>query len=142
VLEEARVLERDSLGSARPAEGAIDQVRLRMQLRDRIPIRLAEIERAFAKPVREASQALSSSHSGQLVAYAEDDRGQRYAVLDTGSTLRPVPTERRDLALGARVEGRLWAARYYPEASGQERKRGLYWKIDELDRERGRGRGR
>lgn len=142
VLEKARVLERDSLGPARPTEGAINQVRLRMQLRDRIPIRLAEIERVFAKPVREASQALSSSHSGQLVAYAEDDRGQRYAVIDSGSALRPVPTERRDLALGTRVEGRLWAARYYPEAGEQERKRGLYWKIDELDREHDRGRSR
>jgi type IV secretory pathway VirD2 relaxase len=143
LLQKARLLEREPSGSLRAAAGALDQIRIQMRLRDGIPIAFSEVERVFGKPVREVRKRLhGAEHRGRLVAYAEDATGERYAMLDVGREIQPVPTQNRAMALGKEVRARLVSARWVAERSEAERRRGLAWQLVDLERERDRGRGR
>jgi type IV secretory pathway VirD2 relaxase len=143
VLEKAGLLEREQSGALRATGGSVDRVRTQMQLRDRIPMAFSEVERVFGKPVREVRKSLhGAEHRGRLVAYAEDAAGERYAMLDVGREIRPVPTQSRAMALGKEVRARLVSARWVAERSEAERRRGLAWQLVDLERERERGRGR
>jgi hypothetical protein len=93
--------------------------------------------------VREVRERLhGAEHRGRLVAYAEDEAGERYAMLDVGREIQPVATQNRAMALGKEVRARLVSARWVAERSEAERKRGLAWQLVDLERERDRGRGR
>jgi hypothetical protein len=97
----------------------------------------------FGKPVREVRERPhGAEHRGRLVAYAEDAAGERYAMLDVGREIQPVPTQSRAMALGKEVRARLVSARWVAERSEAERTRGLAWQLVDLERERDRGRGR
>jgi hypothetical protein len=143
VLEKAGLLEREPSGALRAGGGSLDRVRTQMQLRDRLPLAFSEVERVFGKPVREVRKSLhGAEHRGRLVAYGEDAAGERYAMLDVGRKIRPVPTQSRAMALGKEVRARLVSARWVAERSEAERTRGLAWQLVDLERERDRGRGR
>ena len=115
-------------------EGAERMVESRMAQRDRTPMTLQQLVRRHAKPMRlpEAGQ----SYRGALVAYAREEDGSRYAVLDTGRHLTAFATQRRDLDLGADVRAR---ARIL---DGDRERRRLTWVLDDLERQREHGRGR
>jgi type IV secretory pathway VirD2 relaxase len=142
VLEHAGLLLRDDSGNARPAADATDEVRKRMLARERAPIPLASVGAAFNKRVHDMSSWNGGSIAGKLVAFAHDDHGRGYVVLDAGMSLYVLATERRDLTIGARIEGWHTRARDVADASEHDRRRGLAWQLADLSREHDRGRGR
>jgi hypothetical protein len=114
-----------------------------MRIRDRLYLALDEVERTFGKPIRAIyPDAFGVTYRGRLVAYAENERGERFALLDEGREIRPVPTERRELAVGRPVRARLVSAKNQAEATEQERRRGRLWQLADHELERDRGRGR
>jgi len=76
-------------------------------------------------------------YRGQLVTYAIDTRGVRYAVLDTGRELTAIPASRVSIAAGRNVR-----------ATGRDMKdenrnrRRLVWRFAYDERAQGRQRGR
>jgi type IV secretory pathway VirD2 relaxase len=142
VLEQAGLLRQEIPGRWTAEPGALAQIRARMRQRDRLPMSFAEVEQMSGKPIQAPSTIPGMLYRGRLVAYAEDEHGERHAVLDEGRVLWAVPTERRDLAVGTQVRARSGSARGVEEASERERKRGLMWQLADLERERDRGRGR
>jgi hypothetical protein len=142
VLEQAGFLIRDGSGTARRAVGAAAEVRKRMLARDRVPIALAEVSSAFNKRVHDMNHWRGGSIAGTLVAFAQDEQGRGSIVLDAGTTLYALATERRDLTIGARIEGWHTRARDVADASEHDRRRGLAWQLADLSRERDRGCGR
>ena len=110
----------------------------RMSHGDHIPTTLRELERVHGRPVAVAKADPSETHRGELVGYAVEDDGKRYAVLDTGQELRAVPTDRRDLEVGHAVRARAEA----PAEEDSRARRSLTWALDDLEHERDRGRGR
>jgi hypothetical protein len=114
-----------------------------MQLRDRVPIAFSEAQRIFGKPVRVVpTVTFGMIYKGRLVAYGEDEAGERFALIEADREIQALPTERRDLAPGAKVRARLLTTTHRAEASEQERRRGLMWQLADLELERDRGRGR
>ena len=81
-------------------------------------------------------------HRGRLVAYAENERGERFALLDEGREIRPVPTERRELAVGRQSGPGSCPLKNQAEATEQERRRGRLWQLADHELELDRGRGR
>jgi type IV secretory pathway VirD2 relaxase len=142
VLEQAGLLLRDDAGRARPAAGAADEVRKRTLSRDRAPIPLANVGAAFNKSVHDMSNWKGGSIAGKLIAFAQDEQGRGCIVLDAGMSLYVLATERRDLTIGARIEGWHTRARDVADASEHDRRRGLAWQLADLSREHDRGRGR
>jgi hypothetical protein len=142
VLEQSGRVIRDDGGNARPAVGAIDEVRRRTLARDHVPIALADVRSVFKKRIHDLSDWRGGSIAGKLVAFAQDEQGRGYLVLDAGTTLYVLATERRDLTIGARVEGWHKDARDVADASEHDRRRGLAWQLADLSREHDRGRGR
>jgi type IV secretory pathway VirD2 relaxase len=143
ILEQAGLMIRDGGGAPRPAPGAIDEVRQRTLARDQMPVPLAEVGNTFKKPVRDMDTwSGSGSIAGNLVAFAQDERGRGHIVLDVGPALYVLATERRDLTIGARIEGWHQRARDVADASEHDRSRGRAWKLADLSRELDRGRGR
>jgi len=143
VLEQAGLMIRDGSGAPRSAPGAVDEVRRRTFARDRMPMPLSEVGRTFTKPVRDMDTwSGSGSIAGKLVAFAQDEQGRGHIVLDIGPTLYVLATERRDLTIGARLEGWHTRARDVADASEHDLNRGRAWKLADLSRELDRGRGR
>jgi type IV secretory pathway VirD2 relaxase len=131
------------LGRRRAAPGALERVRAQMRQRERTPLTFAEVEQQLGKPIREAGTTWGISHRGRLAAYAEDEHGQRYAMLEDWRGIIAVPTRQRDLAVGTEVRARSEPAPRGSEAAlEQERRRGIVWQLADLERERDRGRGR
>jgi len=132
-----------ALGHRQAAQGALAQVRARMRQRDRMPLTFAEVAQELGKPIREAGTTWGMTHRGRLAAYAEDDQGRRYAMLEDWHGIIAVPTQQRDLAVGTEVRARSAPARRSSDdALEQERRRGIVWQLADLERERDRGRGR
>jgi type IV secretory pathway VirD2 relaxase len=132
-----------ALGRRQAAQGALDQVRTRMRQRDRMPLTFAEVEQELGKPIREAGTTWGMTHRGRLAAYAEDDQGRLYAMLEDRHGIIAVPTQQRDLAIGTEVRARSEPARRSSDdALEQERRRAIVWQLADLERERDRGRGR
>jgi hypothetical protein len=99
---------------------------------------LEEAQGNATKPFRFAEEPQEHAvYRGRLLAYAEGQSGERYAVLDTGRHWTAVRTERTDLAMRSEVLAR---ARWV-EREGEER-RVLAWQLDDLERERQHHRGR
>lgn len=123
--------------------GALEEARTRMQLRDRVPIAFSEVQRMLGKPVRVIpTDTFGMVYKGRLVAYGEDETGERFALIEADREIQALPTERRDLAPGTKVRARLLTTTYQAEASEQERRRGLMWQLADLELERDHGRGR
>jgi type IV secretory pathway VirD2 relaxase len=142
-LEQVGLMTRDGSGALRPAPGAVEKVRRRALARDHMPMALADVGSTFNKPVRDLSDwSASGSIAGKLVAFAQDEHGRGHVVLDVGPTLYVLATERRDLTIGARIEGWHQRARDVADASEYDRSRGRAWKLADLSRELDRGRGR
>jgi hypothetical protein len=125
---------RDGGGNARLAVGAIDDVRKRLLARDRVPIALADVGSVFNKRVHDMNDWRGGSIAGKLVAFAQDEQGRGAIVLDAGTTLYVLATERRDLTIGARIEGWHTRARDVADASDHHRRRGLAWQLADLSR--------
>jgi type IV secretory pathway VirD2 relaxase len=142
-LEDAGHLRREPGGRWRAEPGALAALRTQMRIRDRMYLAFDEVERAFGKPLRAVSpDAFGVNYRGRLVAYAENERGERFAMLDEGREIRPVSTERRDLAVGRQIRARLVSVHGHAEATEQKRRRGLLWQLADHELERDRGRGR
>jgi hypothetical protein len=77
-------------------------------------------------------------YRGQLVTYAIDTRGVRYAVLDTGRELTAIPASRVSIAVGRNVRA---TGREVKDESRNRRR--LVWRFayDERAQARQRGRG-
>lgn len=142
-LEAARLLHRGPAGRWRAEPGTLATLRTQMRIRDRMYLAFDEVERTFRKPLRAVpSDAFGVTYRGRLVAYAENEQGERFAMLDDGREIRPVPTERRDLAVGREIRARLVSVRDHAEVTEQERRQGLVWQLADHELERDRGRGR
>jgi hypothetical protein len=143
ILEQVGLMTRDGSGALRPAPGAVEEVRRRALARDHMPMALADVGSAFRKPVRDLNDwSASGSIAGKLIAFAQDEHGRGHIVLDAGPTLYVLATERRDLTIGARIEGWHTRARDVADASEYDRSRGRAWKLADLSRELNRGLGR
>ena len=115
---------------------AVSGIALQAKQRDRSALSFEEVETLAGKRLEQAS-ASAGRHEGTLVAHAHDDQGRRFAVLDVGSRLIAIPSQRRDLEIGLRVEAR----RERPSHErGLEPQVG--WQLTDRERERHRGRGR
>ncbi len=102
---------------------------------------LADVEHAFKKPVRDVNDwAWHGSIAGRLVAFAQDEAGRGHIVLDVGTGLYVLATERRDLTVGARIEAWHRSPREVADASEHDIARGRAWKLADRSRERDRGR--
>jgi hypothetical protein len=141
VLEQAGLMARDAAGTPRAVPGAVEEVRRRALARDRAPMALADVERAFKKPVRDLNDwSFHGSIAGKLVAFAQDDHGRGHIVLDVGTSLYVLATERHDLTLGARIEAWQRSPREVADASEHDRARGRAWLLADRSRELDRGR--
>jgi hypothetical protein len=115
---------------------AVSGIALQAKQRDRSALSLAEVETLAGKRLEQPSPN-TGRHEGTLVASAHDTQGRRFAVLDVGSRLIAIPSQRRDLEIGSRVEAR----RERPSSErGLEPQVG--WQLTDRERERVRGRGR
>jgi len=127
----------------RAAPGALEKVRAQMRHRERTPLAFHEVEQQLGKPIREAGTTWGMSHRGRLAAYAEDEQGRRYAMLEDWHGVIAVPTRQRDLAVGTEVRARSKPVERGSEATLEdERRRGIVWQLSDLERERERDRGR
>jgi type IV secretory pathway VirD2 relaxase len=115
---------------------AVSGIALQAKQRDRSALSLAEVETLAGKRLEQPSPN-TGRHEGTLIASAHDTQGRRFAVLDVGSRLIAIPSQRRDLEIGSRVEAR----RERPSSErGLEPQVG--WQLTDRERERVRGRGR
>jgi type IV secretory pathway VirD2 relaxase len=115
---------------------AVSGIALQAKQRDRSALSFEEVEKLSGKRLAQASSSIGR-HEGTLVASAHDTQGRRFAVLDVGSRLIAIPSQRRDLEIGTRVEARLERAL---REAGIEPQVG--WQLADRERERNRGRGR
>lgn len=115
---------------------AAPKVALQAKQRDRSTLSFSEVETLSGKHLEQAG-ADSWRHEGRLIASAHDEQGRRFLVLDVGSRLVAIPSQRRDLGIGSRVEARL-------ERTSREHGRASQasWQVIDRERERDRGRGR
>jgi len=121
----------------RTAEGAERRIENAMRTRERTPMSLEEVQGRATKPLRFVEPHERVVYRGRMVAYAEAEGGQRYAVLDTGRHWTAIRTERTDLA----IRSDLLARARWVEQEGEQR-RVLAWQLDDLERQRSRDRGR
>ena len=112
------------------------QVALQTKQRDRSSLSFSEAEALAGREIEHAN-ASNHQHDGQLVAWAHDEHGQRFLVLDVGWKLVAIPNQRRDLEIGSRVSATL--ERMPAERSRESQ---LGWQITDRERERDRGRSR
>jgi hypothetical protein len=142
-LAEAGLLVRagpESERSGRAAWVALPQTASRIALqakqRERSALSFEEVGALSGKRLEQANES-AGRHQGMLVAHAHDDQGQRFAVLEVGARLVAIPSQRRDIEIGSRVEARLERA---PREAGIEPQVG--WQLTDREREREHGRGR
>ena len=142
-LEQAGLLvqagpENDRGGRARwvAVPQAEPRVSLQAKQRDRSSLSFAEAEAFTGRPIEHAGPA-PRLHEGRLVACAHDAQGRRFLLLDVGSRLVAIPSQRRDLAIGSHV-----IARLERESSGGGRESPTGWQVRERERERDRDRER
>jgi hypothetical protein len=79
---------------------------LQAKQRDRSTLSFSEAETLCGKHLEHAG-ADTWRHEGRLITLAHDEQGRRSLVLDVGSWLVAIPSQRRDLEIGSRVEARL-----------------------------------
>jgi type IV secretory pathway VirD2 relaxase len=115
---------------------ALPQVALQMKQRDRSSLSFAEAQALFGRDIERANPD-NRRHQGRLAASVQDAQGRRYLIVDVGWQLVAIPSQRRDLELGSRVEARL--ERASPERGRESQ---MSWQIGDRQRERDRGRGR
>jgi len=115
---------------------ALPQVALQTKQRDRSSLTFGEAQALFGKDIEHASPD-NRRHAGRLAASVQDAQGRRYLVVDVGWQLVAIPSQRRDLELGSRVEARL--ERASPERGRESQ---MSWQVTDRQRERDRGRGR
>jgi hypothetical protein len=115
---------------------SVSNVALQTKQRDRSALSFREVEALSGRDLEQANPE-TRHHAGEVFAAAHDEQGRRYFVLDVGWRLVAIPSQRRDLEIGSRVEARL--ERTSPER-GRESQIG--WQIRDRERERDRGRGR
>ena len=99
---------------------------------------LEALQRTEPRPIQRAGTLPGLVYRGQLVTYATDAEGGRYAVLDTGRELTAVPASRTSIAAGRNVRA---TARAVEDESRTGRQ--LVWRFayDERAQARQRGRG-
>ena len=104
---------------------------------ERLPT-LERLQRTEPRPIQRAGNLPGLVYRGQLVTYAIDTRGVRYAVLDTGRELTAIPAPRGSIAVGrnVRATGRelrdenrnqrrlAWRFGYDERAQARQRERG------------------
>jgi hypothetical protein len=114
---------------------AESKVALQAKQRDRSALSFSEVETLSGKRLEHAG-AETWRHEGRLIASAHDEHGRLFLVLDVGSRLVAIPSQRRDREIGSRVEARL-------ERTSQEqgRESQVGWQVIDRERERDRGRG-
>jgi type IV secretory pathway VirD2 relaxase len=112
------------------------RVALQAKQRDRSSLSFAEAEALAGRQIEHADSD-TRLHDGRLVASAHDEQGRRFLVLDVGWKLVAIPSQRRDLATGSRVQ-----ARFERTSSERGRESQMGWQIRDRERERERGRGR
>jgi type IV secretory pathway VirD2 relaxase len=115
---------------------AAPQVRLRTKQREGSALSFEEVGAAFGKRLESASQYLGR-HEGKLVARARDAQGEHFLVLDVGPNLVAIPSQQRQLELGANVRVR---HEHGPAEHGIQLRAG--WQLVDRERELDRGRGR
>ncbi len=121
----------------RAREGAEERIEEAMRVRERTPLSLEEVRETAAKPLRFVELRPGAVYRGRMVTYARGERGERYAVLDTGRHWTAIPTDRADLAVRSDVLAR---ARQVEQEG--ERRQLLAWQLDDEVREQSRDRGR
>lgn len=143
-LERLGFLTRDSSAAPsgdpnrlRAAEGAERRIETTMRTRERTPMSLDEVRAQADKPLRIAEPEERATYRGRMVAYAEGEGGERFAVLDTGRHWTAIRSERSDLPIRSDVR----AQARWVEQEGEQR-RMLAWQLDDLERDRARERGR
>ena len=115
---------------------AVPRVGLQTKQRDRSGLSFEEVETLCGQRLEQANPG-TTLHRGTLVAYARDMQGQRFLVLDVGWRLVAIPSQRRNLEIGSRVQAQL--ERSSPERGLESQ---LGWQLSDRKRERDRGRGR
>jgi hypothetical protein len=115
---------------------ALPSVALQAKQRDRSALSFAEVETLSGKRLEQAG-ADTWRHEGRLVAWAHDSQGRRFVVLDVGSRLVAIPSQRRDLEIGSRLE-----ARVERTPTERDRESRMNWQVIDRERERDRSRGR
>lgn len=115
---------------------ALPRVALQAKQRDRSALSCEEAEALSGKRLEQAG-ADTWRHEGRLVAWAHDSQGRRFVVLDVGSRLVAIPSQRRDLEIGSRLE-----ARVERTPTERDRESRMNWQVIDRERERDRGRGR
>jgi hypothetical protein len=115
---------------------AAPRVSLRTKQRDGSTLSFQEVEAVSGKQLEAAERSLGR-YDGTLIAWARDAHGQHFLVLDLGSRLVAIPSQRRQLELGSQVRVRF-------ERAAAERGLGLRegWQVVDRERELERGRGR
>lgn len=111
-------------------------VELQTKQRDRSSLSFVEAEALAGRQIEHAN-ADTRRHEGRFVAWAHDEQARRFLVLDVGSRLLAIPSQRRELEIGSRVVARL-------ERTPTERGRAsrMTWQVRDREKERDRGRGR
>jgi type IV secretory pathway VirD2 relaxase len=109
------------------------QVSLRTKQRDGSALTFEEVETLSGKQL----EASLGRYDGSLVAWARDAHGRHFLVIDLGSRLVAIPSQRRQLELGSQVRVRF-------ERAAAEHGLGLRegWQLVDRERELERGRGR
>jgi hypothetical protein len=112
------------------------RVTLRTKQRDGSALSFQEVEAVSGKQLEAAEPSLGR-YEGSLVAWARDAQGRHFLVLDLGSRLVAIPSQRRQLELGSQVRVRF-------ERAAAQHGLGLRagWQLVDRERELERGRGR
>jgi type IV secretory pathway VirD2 relaxase len=119
-----------------PLPQAVAQVSLRTKQRDGSALTFEEVETTSGKRLEAANRDLGR-YDGTLVAWARDAQGRHHLVLDVGTYLVAIPSQRQALERGEQIR-----VRYERPAAeqGLESRRG--WQVVDRERELDRGRGR
>jgi type IV secretory pathway VirD2 relaxase len=115
---------------------AVSHVSLRTKQREGSALTFEEVAMTSGKRL-EAANRDQGRYDGKLVAWARDDQGRHHLVLDVGSYLVAIPSQRQALERGVQVR-----VRYERPAAehGLELRAG--WQAVDRQRELDRGRGR
>jgi type IV secretory pathway VirD2 relaxase len=115
---------------------AVAQVSLRTKQRDGSALTFEEAAITSGKQLEAAKRDLGR-YDGKLVAWARDDQGRHHLVLDVGSYLVAIPSQRQALERGVQVR-----VRYERPSSEQGLELRAGWQVVDRERELDRGRGR
>jgi len=115
---------------------AASQVSLRTKQREGSALTFEEVAISSGKRLEAANRDLGR-YDGKLIAWARDAQGRHHLVLDVGSHLVAIPSQRQALERGVQVR-----VRYERPTSEQGLELRAGWQVVDRERELDRGRGR